>query len=280
MIWETSCHGCLILKADGTYETLAEGSYLDLPYRVGNTNNLTVIEYEEDGETVKTYFGNILTSITFYYVDYYDNIIEDTVIECLANQSLLEAIKTCDNKVKAFKETHKDDNHIAENHYYIKEEIRCSLTYHMGAVFDANYELLDSGITYKDETYLTEKSFEYKFDEFSSMMLKYYEFTYNETYDKLNEYSNSSVLVGKSYFEYSIDNVVNSTTANEYRAKHDGMIAAPVFRQEYKLGSAMMENIESDIYIDRGFSASFEKHLNLLNVRSMEALSQFRKWIL
>ena len=55
---------------------------------------------------------------------------------------------------------------------------------------------------------------------------------------------------------------------------------SPVFREEYKFGVSMKENIESDIYIDRGVSSAFERHLNLLNVNSMESLEQFRKWIL
>ena len=49
----------------------------------------------------------------------------------------------------------------------------------------------------------------------------------------------------------------------------------PVFRQEYILGSAVMQNIDVDIYIDRGINAAFEKHLKLGEVTSMEALEQY-----
>ena len=58
-------------------------------------------------------------------------------------------------------------------------------------------------------------------------------------------------------------------------AKHDGLIADEVFRQEYKLGSSSKENIERNVYIERGLSSAFEKHLNLLNVNSLESLEQF-----
>ena len=49
----------------------------------------------------------------------------------------------------------------------------------------------------------------------------------------------------------------------------------PVFRQEYLLGSATMQNVDVDIYIDRGINAAFEKHLKLGEVTSMEALEQY-----
>jgi hypothetical protein len=48
----------------------------------------------------------------------------------------------------------------------------------------------------------------------------------------------------------------------------------PVFRQEYLFGSATMQKLDVDIYIDRGTNAAFEKHLKLGEVTSMEALEQ------
>jgi hypothetical protein len=49
----------------------------------------------------------------------------------------------------------------------------------------------------------------------------------------------------------------------------------PVFRQEYLLGSATMQKLDVDIYIERGTNAAFEKHLKLGEVTSMEALEQY-----
>ena len=57
--------------------------------------------------------------------------------------------------------------------------------------------------------------------------------------------------------------------------KHNGMEVFPVYREEYKLGIASMENVDSDIYIDRGINAAFEKHLKLGEVNSLEALIQY-----
>ena len=41
------------------------------------------------------------------------------------------------------------------------------------------------------------------------------------------------------------------------------------------MGSATKQNIDVDIYIDRGINAAYEKHLKLGEVTSMEALQQY-----
>lgn len=272
--------GALQKKSDGTYIPLKDGYELDLPYKVGNVSDITVMEYDTDDETPKTFFGNILTSITFYYTDYYDNIISDTKTECGIGDSLITKINDCNDKLKTYKETNAETNKIAEKHYYINDNIKASIKYHMGAIIDKDLETVkEQGIVYEEEVTLISKTFDYMFDEFSSYIIKYYEINYNDVYDEMNEYSNNTCKVGKSKFSFKIDDIT-SNIQKGYRAKHDGMIAAPVFREEYKFGSASMENIDANIYIDRGFSSSFERHLKMLDVKSMEALENLRKWIL
>jgi hypothetical protein len=57
--------------------------------------------------------------------------------------------------------------------------------------------------------------------------------------------------------------------------EYNGIKVSPVFKEEYKMGLSMMEKVDSDIYIDRGINAAFEKHLKLQEVNSLEALEQF-----
>lgn len=262
------------LQTSGSGENMqyiepTDGSYLDLPYKVGTVCDLTVFGYDEDGNA-NEFFGNILTSITLYYVDYYGNIIEETKNECGLNESIIIKINDSKNRLETYLNK---NNNISQNHYSIDKDIRCNIKYHMGAILTKNSDNVYSinegndGIKYEEEVKLVTKTCQYMFDEISSYILNYYEIVYNETFDKLNEYSNSSVKVGKSFFTYKIDNLFTN--------KHDGMIASPVFREEYKFGSSSLENIETDIYIDRGFSSSFEKHLKLLDVKSFEALEQY-----
>jgi hypothetical protein len=56
---------------------------------------------------------------------------------------------------------------------------------------------------------------------------------------------------------------------------HNGMEVYPTFREEYRFGISTLENVDSDIYIDRGINAAFEKHLKLGEVTSLEALEQY-----
>ena len=263
--------GSLQRNSSGGFNNISEGYELDLPYVVGTVTDLTAMEFNNDG-SVKIFFGNKLASITFYYVDYYGNIINDTKTECGEGASLRTKINECTSALTEFKSSHKDDNYIAENHYSINENMKCNIKYHMGCLMDSGHTLIEnnSGVTYEEETTIVKKTWEYHIDDVSSYIVYYYDFIYNETYDVLNEYSNKTTKIGKSYFSYNIDDLINPPSP--YRAKYDGMVAAPVFREEYKFGSSMKENIESNIYIDRGFSSSFEKHLKMLDVKSMESL--------
>jgi hypothetical protein len=84
-------------------------------------------------------------------------------------------------------------------------------------------------------------------------------------------------------FGYDKDGSFNSGIGNENyaanfsgdMATHNNMQVFPTFREEYKLGIASLENVDSDIYIDRGINASYEKHLKLGEVTSLEALEQY-----
>ena len=58
-------------------------------------------------------------------------------------------------------------------------------------------------------------------------------------------------------------------------ARHNDLQVFPVYREEYRFGIAALENVDSDIYIDRGINAAFEKHLKLGEVTSLEALEQY-----
>ena len=53
---------------------------------------------------------------------------------------------------------------------------------------------------------------------------------------------------------------------------NNGTVVLPVFRNEFNLGSSLPQNIDANIYIDRGVNAAYEKHLKLQEIRTMEAL--------
>jgi hypothetical protein len=57
--------------------------------------------------------------------------------------------------------------------------------------------------------------------------------------------------------------------------KNNGMAVFPVFRQESDLGFSTPQNNNSNIYIDRGINAAFEKHLKLMETHTLEALENY-----
>ena len=83
-----------------------------------------------------------------------------------------------------------------------------------------------------------------------------------------------------SNFYTEINVFSGNGTADTYSTKkdmetHNGMQVFPTFREEYRFGISSIENVDSDIYIDRGINASYEKHLKLGEVTSLEALEQY-----
>jgi hypothetical protein len=70
-------------------------------------------------------------------------------------------------------------------------------------------------------------------------------------------------------------NLVNSdlsTTFGQYAdmSPYNGIQVYPVFKEEYLMGISSLENIDADIYIERGINAAFERHLKLGEVRSLD----------
>jgi hypothetical protein len=69
--------------------------------------------------------------------------------------------------------------------------------------------------------------------------------------------------------------ILNYDTDGDEVEDKNGLTVFPVFRQEYMFGSATMQNVDADIYIDRGINAAIDKHLKLGEVTSMEALENY-----
>ena len=87
-----------------------------------------------------------------------------------------------------------------------------------------------------------------------------------------------SVPMADFKFEINIFSGNSDTFAKRYpeeMEKHNGLQVFPTYREEYRFGISSLENVDSDIYIDRGINAAFEKHLKLGEVTSLEALEQY-----
>ena len=57
--------------------------------------------------------------------------------------------------------------------------------------------------------------------------------------------------------------------------KYNGIEFCPTFTRAFNIGVVSLPAIESEVNIDRGNSAAFEKHLKLGEVTSFEALENY-----
>lgn len=231
-----------------------EGGYLDIPYKVG-----TVTSLSNYGEGL--YWGNILSGITVYYEDYNGNVVTSKTLsqQDNINDKIVELNEDLEKYIEDNKET------TVEKHHMIDKTIKCDITYYMGAIIkyeNDKYEYNSLGVKYIDKLTLIDDTFIYNVNQYDSFSMHYYKIGYNKEYVLMNEYNNIPIEINKAYFESRIDN----------NDSNDGMIFDEVFMEEYKIGSASLENIEKDIYIDRGTSSAFEKHLKLMEINSFESL--------
>jgi hypothetical protein len=115
----------------------------------------------------------------------------------------------------------------------------------------------------------------------STFGFTYYELLGNMSSEYLCDYRDFR-LTNISYFEMQIMTFFSNNRSDEeklfktdYWERNNGMIVSPVLRPEYYLFTSTKQNGNDDIYIDRGISAAFERHLKLLETHNMDALENY-----
>lgn len=271
-------------------------------YQVGNVSligrfKLTKENISEIGENSFNYFiGNIITSMVFYYKDVNGNKIEETVSKCEESISSLSAIKKSTNK--------KNEIDESSSTIVFDENLYCDIEYYIGATLqrssnDASFELANGynyGVRYNETVKFVKTPTFYRLkmelDEEEIMPTqvyvtknlshKYPIYTY-EIEQNIQEIENDTYKTAYqtpiAKFTTEINTFDSSLTSNfsgySDMDKYNDMDVSPVYKEEYKLGVAMKEKVDADIYIDRGINAAFEKHLKLQEVNSLEALTQY-----
>lgn len=265
-----------------------EGSKLEPIYQVGNVANVKrfsmTVEKQEDLITGEpNYFvGDIITAMRFYYKDSEGHEIPETVREVTGDVTPLSAI-TASTKVK----TDSADTFVFE------DDISCDITYYIGATLTRTSETepfkivtgnnFSSGVCYTETVKFVETEVQYYLktdvrkqtpmtqNTVSAHTLSYPIVCYVMTQDmtKIESDYNNYYYAALAHFEMPL-----KTNTNDFEL-YNGTSVFPVFREEYKMGTACIQNIDTDIYIDRGINAAFEKHLKLGEITSMEALEQY-----
>lgn len=277
---------------------------LDLLYRVGEVSelkrfsNMDFYRYEpnEFVSIEKYYIGNYLDSIEFYYLDDNGNHINSIFVEGEDSRPFLKMYHKGGEK-------------------YIEDKILyCDITYYLDATLIDNgegYELLEgdeSYIKYVDTTPVYKSTGLFYMHDGTFFTFSYYLLTGIRSDKNIQDF-NDRKYVNMSKFEFkpalylteedlTLKAVVSS---DEYEGscltngscikmemekkmvskedspweKNNGTAVFPVFRQEYDLGFSTPQNNSSNIYIDRGINAAFEKHLKLMETHTLEALENY-----
>jgi len=263
-----------ITKGEGQskYNLPYDECTLDILYKVGEVSGLKQIDYEEN-----KFIGNIITDIKFYYADDNRTPIEETVKHALEDDAL-KAIEDCEN---AFIEL--DDDTIPDIMY-------CDITYYIGCVInkqnDENSggkytlnETLHKGVKYVDTVYVSKKVGTYYLNDDKYFTFKYYLLSQGINTISITDFNTNTVWDASTYFEfepmiYTKEGLYHEEEFNGFE-KNNGIVSSPLIRTEFNLSSSMPQNVDADIYIDRGINAAFEKLLKLQEFRTMEALENY-----
>lgn len=311
-----------------------QGTELELIYQVGNTANITrfrrtkenmndIISESSSEDNWRNYFvGDIITNMTFYYEDYEDEVVEETIYHCELD-NIDDKRKIYDyegnlkyetlngyTSLKAIQLATKKKNELEENGKAMKDNIYCDVTYYVGATLSRKYNLpynlasvnrndtcSNYGVRYTETVQFVKTNWEYYLkkpknnksilpidrNDACKHSVSYPVYVYVLTQNQYKVYDSqydSEYYVPMANFKFDI-NVFSGngdTFSQKYpneMAKHNNMQVYPTFREEYKLGTASIEKVDSNIYISRGINAAFEKHLKLGEVTSLEALLQY-----
>ena len=251
-----------------------EGSELEPLYQVGNVAcvsafSLSYEDYENNKKKNEPspirHVGDIISSMTFYYADANGDKILDTVKKVGgAIKSSLNAIQESTKKATEYK-----NNYPME---VISDNVYCEIVYNIGATIaydkaKASYSISgDSGVEYTEIV------------EFEKVKTEYYLGNDSHSYPiyvyKLRQGDNptASFTAPINVFDSGLTTTYSSIDGMD---DYNGLDAYPTFQDAYNIGISSLPIVDSDVNIDRGNNAAFEKHLKIGEVTSLEALENY-----
>lgn len=250
-----------------------EGSELEPLYQVGNVACISAfgLSYEDYENNKKNeprpirHVGNIISSMKFYYADANGDEISYTVTEVGgAIKSSLNAIRESTKKATEYK-----NNYPME---VVSDNVYCEIVYNIGAtiVYDkekSSYSISgDSGVEYTEIV------------EFEKVKTEYYLGNDSHSYPiyvyklRQGDSPTASFTAPINVFDTSLTTTYSSIDGMD---DYNGLDAYPTFQDAYNIGISSLPIVDSDVNIDRGNNAAFEKHLKIGEVTSLEALENY-----
>lgn len=261
------------------YNTPYDECTLDILYKVGDVSNLKpLVDTEIFGEN--KYHGNIITSIKFYYLDKHGNEVPGLIMYSNTDD--------CSYRIELLRDRYES---MSENPDIINT-MYCEITYYIGATIKKigkTYSLdtdFHTGVKYIDKVRVTKQVGNYFMDENNSFTFKYYLLEPDNGSVDLSDFNDSVIWDTSTKFEfkpliYKNGNNISDMTPDEFKEDkgwehNNGMMVAPLIRTEFNLASSYPQIVDADIYIDRGISAAYEKHLKLQEIRTMQSLENYQ----
>lgn len=250
-----------------------KGSELEPLYQVGNVACISAfsLSYEDYENNKKNeprpirHVGNIISSMKFYYADANGDKILDTVTKVGgAIKSSLNAIQESTRKATDYKNKYPME--------VVSDNVYCEIVYNIGATIaydktKASYSIDgDSGVTYTEIV------------EFEKVKTEYYLGNDSHSYPiyvyKLRQGDNptASFTAPINVFDSGLTTTYSSIDGMD---DYNGLDAYPTFQDAYNIGISSLPIVDSDVNIDRGNNAAFEKHLKIGEVTSLEALENY-----
>ena len=280
---------------------------VDLPYRVGSLAKSNTPLINKDGKVLKTkdksyWWGSIISQMSFYYTDIDGKKITDTeVVVKLGDKwsgvdSYIKKSKQLLDSVTDFSDYGEKYDKYRAVYNGLDETIKCDIEYYVGCSLLKNLKLEDSkvisnfsltnkndkyhieGIKYIETVSLELDTAPYHTDIDKFFLLNYYKVNRDKREYISNDFSNTPIECYYAKFEYEpsfIHSNINEDNDYELIVKDNDASYFPTFREEYKIGSSSVGKVEGDIYISRGVAQCFDKHLKLMQVKTMEAMEQY-----
>ena len=257
---------------DASYQGIVrpnKGDYLSLPYAVGSAINLTEI-----GDNV--YLGDIISCIKFYAGN-----------EEVGKEVDEGTTPTKDRLKNIYESKYKYDSIEMSFEEYLSatnQKLKCEIIYNLGAVITAtvdSFKLYDNahkGVEYHDVYELHKLKAIYG----KGIYNKYPVYMFSMIGEPLDDPFNQGLDEVKSTFTVEIPVFSGKTcdqssfTEGDYPFdKYHGFMYAPTYMEEYNIGTAYQEKVFEDIYINRGISSAFEKHLKLQEIETFKDLENY-----
>lgn len=230
------------------------GELFDIPYHVGNRVVSEMVSSGQTGDTVeKTYFGSLLTGMSFKVKDSSGNAVASFDVRDASGN--ISALMSCERVMSGLTGCH----------------VECEFSYSIGCLFrsscqtgssQAYYALDDTnpGISYVESIPLVENHSKYRLSPFEYRMIRHYS-------------------LAPEYVEVTTENGNVETRQASFSCTADtGDVTytySPLYRDDRMFGLLSTPEQSREIYVDRGMVSPRELMMRLGEVRSVEALDKY-----